>query len=231
MESQHLIFTKNWNVYQKIIRHNYMFHQELETAVGELLQQHFATTPLQVLDLGCGDAALISKVLTNHDLQLYVGIDTSATVLTYAAQSFAHAPGLIELLNDGMEEAIADETRTFNFIHSSYAIHHLTLAEQTQLLAAIYDRLSSEGIFVWIDVFRLTNQPRADYLAQYLHRMKTQWAEIEAEEFALLEAHITQYDFPNELETMKTIALQKGFTVSELPLPDNIHHILVFQKK
>ena len=118
-------FYKNWNVYNKMIAHNYMFHREFINEINRVIDTMPVSQPLTVLDLGCGDAALFSKVLERRPIALYVGYDTSAEVLRYAAASLQGLKADTRLVNDYLQNATTIEQEPFDLVYSSFAIHHL----------------------------------------------------------------------------------------------------------
>ena len=67
-----------------MIAHNYMFHRRFINGINRVIDT--VSQPLTVLDLGCGDAACSVRCWNGGPLR-YMGYDTSAEVLRYAAAS------------------------------------------------------------------------------------------------------------------------------------------------
>ena len=52
---------ERWTLYEKVIRSNYMRHQEMIRVIQQAVRQ--IDQPLRVLDLGCGDGWMASQGL------------------------------------------------------------------------------------------------------------------------------------------------------------------------
>ena len=225
------IFTKNWNVYNKIIEQNYMFHRQFLTAINQAIVSTPCLVPLTVLDLGCGDVALFSNLLAGYNAATYTGYDTSAEVLLYAAQSLKQLPVQSRLVNDYLQNAAKHETTAFNFIYSSFAIHHLTDEQKIIFFEEVYDHLLAPGgIFIYVDVFKNYDQSREEYLQSYISNITTHWTALDSNECKLVEDHIRAYDFPMEKNALKIMLQQMGFSVSEPVSVDGVHAMLVLKK-
>lgn len=224
------IFTNNWNVYNKLVDHNYMFHLELTASTQKAISE-LTGKPLKVLDLGCGDAALFSKLLKDEAVISYTGYDTSAEVLQLAARSLEAMQAETRLVNDYLQHATTLETGTFNLIHSSFAVHHLTYDQKVDFFTATFKRLlEPDGVFVYVDVMRDDEQSRVAYLEAYLANVASRWTALTADEYQLVEDHIRSYDFPMEKRELKVLLKEIGYHVSEPITVDRAHNILVLRK-
>lgn len=208
-----------------------MFHRQLLEQVNSTIITMPALQPLTVLDLGCGDAALFSNLLTLHNVALYVGYDTSAEVLQYAAASLKHLPAKHRLVNDYLQHATKNETQSFNLIYSSFAIHHLKDEQKIKFFKEVYDRLLAPcGVFIYVDVFKSNGQSRDEYLNAYLQNMAANWTALTSSEFELVEGHIREYDFPAEKAQLTSLLTETGFFVKEPVGVDAVHSVLVLRK-
>jgi hypothetical protein len=61
------LFNHQWQIYQKVLKHNYMGHQEIYQIWREFLNR-FCQQPFKLLDLGCGDACFTSQFLRDSNL-------------------------------------------------------------------------------------------------------------------------------------------------------------------
>ena len=59
-----LLFTQNWNTYQKVVRSNYMLHKEFSALTFKYLELQSRVSPLSMLDLGCGDGGILDRKST-----------------------------------------------------------------------------------------------------------------------------------------------------------------------
>jgi SAM-dependent methyltransferase len=101
------IFRKTWATYQKVISNNLMFHREITTAVRKLLESRQG--PLNVLDLGCGDAAHISKILNPDQVAEYCGCDLSPYALDVARNNLEAFGISVHLLCRDMVAVLREE--------------------------------------------------------------------------------------------------------------------------
>jgi ubiquinone/menaquinone biosynthesis C-methylase UbiE len=223
-----LIFSQHWNIYQKIIAHNYMRHAELGKKTAFIVNQ-YPQKKLHILDIGCGDASALLSVLQPTVIASYTGFDLSSATLQLAAEKLT-AQNVPHALKEGnMMELIEQEENQFDIIYSSFAIHHLQDDEKRKLLLACLDRLLPEGKMIYIDIFR-EHISRNEYINNYLSFIETDWPLLTANEKQLVHEHITTYDFPSDLEETIASVHSLGFSVSEKYQPDHSHAMLVLSK-
>lgn len=223
------LFQKNWAIYQKIIQHNYMFHQELGAYTKHVWQQQFKETPIHLLDLGCGDAFQISSIMKSCPSASYTGFDLSETVLNFASQNLESTQTPFVLKAGAMETLIEESKHTYNLIYSSFAIHHLQDEQKITLLQTCHEKLNKDGMMILIDVFRLEDETRSSYLQAYNHMFR-QWENLDEEEKDLIAAHLNAYDFPTTIATIEIASHDIGFDVEIMPSFDRYHHMLVLRK-
>lgn len=112
-------------IYQKIISQNYMFHRDFVIKSNTAIKKLKYLEPFNVLDLGCGDAQLISEQLSFFNVDLYTGYDLSSTALALAAKNLETKNVEYEIFQGAMEMLLETNTSTYDIIQSSFAIHHL----------------------------------------------------------------------------------------------------------
>lgn len=224
------LFANNWNVYQKIIFMNYMLHLEIGVNTEEAIKKISQKTALEVLDLGCGDAHQIAKVLQQFSIASYTGFDLSAPALKIAAENLTSLNARIELKQGPMEELISTESQIFDIIYSSFAMHHLDDFGKQVLFEKCFSALKPGGILIYIDVTRKTKQSRADYIDRYVDHMKEHWNVLSAEEIGLIVEHINSCDFPADRNDLFHWVHKLGFTVSAQFEGDGKHGMFVFKK-
>lgn len=224
------IFNQHWRIYRKMLEHNYMLSRELIAAIDEIFLP-FYDRKIDILDLGCGDAFVLTPLLKKFSSARYTGYDLSEPALAIAATNL-HSEGIhAELKKGAMEELIRSEINRFDFISSSFAIHHLPDEMKKQLYLDCYHRLYKGGTFIYIDVFRLFGQSREQYLSDYFNHIRSNWLVLDAGELKLVEEHIGNYDFPANIDDAITWLTQTGFHFSGEGAHDQFHHMLVFTKE
>ena len=107
----------------------------------------------RVLDLGCGDGLFIQELLKSFAPAKVVLVDGSADMLEAAKRRIGNHENLsfvVASFQELLTNDLLDES--FDFVFSSYAIHHLSFADKKDLYAYIHKRLSPGGGFVHNDV-------------------------------------------------------------------------------
>lgn len=209
-----------------------MFHAESMAAIGSTIDTLLPQEPLSVLDLGCGDASLICQLLNKYNVKEYTGYDSSAEVLKYAHTALQQVNTNTRLVNEVLQQAPAQEGHYYNCVYSSFAIHHLPDDEKLAFFKAAYQTLLSPGgLFIYVDVFKKAQQSRENYLDVYLDNIAQHWTALTTEELALVQEHISRYDFPAEKSQLVQELLQIGFTVQEPSVGDGMHGMMVLTKQ
>lgn len=132
------IFMKSWQIYQEIIKHNYMFHRELSEATQTALQAIQTGQTLRILDLGCGDASMALPFLSSNQIAMYTGCDLSQPALDIAKSELDTSGIPHRLLCDDMVRvAIEQADGSMDLVFSSYALHHLNAIDKERTLREV----------------------------------------------------------------------------------------------
>ncbi len=220
-------FFSRWAIYQKVIKHNHMFHREIFAEVNQLLNQ--IQTPFSFLDLGCGDASILAPLLIHRPITQYYGVDLSAPALELAADHLKPLQDRVRLQQADLLNVIQQSSETYQVIFSSYALHHLSLDQKRQFFAAAAKRLSPNGQLIIIDIFREEHQSLAAYLKDYCQWAFKEWHGLSTEEQQQSCTHITEYDLPETLSTFENIATESGFSNMQVICHYLWHHLLYFR--
>jgi SAM-dependent methyltransferase len=168
------LFEKAQATYRLIVASNYLCHTEItremrrELAAFAACNDTIKTQGISVLDLGCGDCALVarlfdaSRAAADGNFQLpqlrkFVGVDLAAAALQVAELTKPFPPSCSVELHQAdffqcFAEAGAVGDQTFDVIVSSFAIHHLPTERKGALLKLIKQRLNPGGLFLGADV-------------------------------------------------------------------------------
>jgi tRNA (cmo5U34)-methyltransferase len=105
-----------------------------------------------ILDLGCGDGILSHELLQTEASVSATLFDGSSGMLDAAKIRLKNFKNVV-YMQAGFQELLRKEVlhKTYDFIASSLAIHHLTMKEKKALFRKIYQYLSPGGYFVNID--------------------------------------------------------------------------------
>lgn len=135
-----------------------------------------------ILDLGCGDGILTHNLLDIDGSISATLVDASVDMLGKAEERLAEF-GNIHPLNTSFQDIIKKDVlhEQYDFIVSSFAIHHLLLDEKNQLFQKIHDHLKQDGYFLNID----TVLPPTDTLEAWYFYTWKEWIDTQKTEFGL----------------------------------------------
>jgi ubiquinone/menaquinone biosynthesis C-methylase UbiE len=225
------IFLKSWRLYQEIIEHNYMFHQEITQAVASALQGFSPESHLRILDLGCGDASMALPLIQPACIANYRGCDLSQPALDIARQKLnsRHIPH--QLICDDMVRVAAEQAdNSIDLVISSYAIHHLNEPQKQQIIRDIARMLPPDGRFVLIDIFREPNEDRAAYMRDYMSHLRSTWRKLSPASQEMVVEHATSYDFPETAEFYQALCLKHGLDAGQRLSKHTWHEAWLFSK-
>jgi ubiquinone/menaquinone biosynthesis C-methylase UbiE len=205
------IFRKTWITYQKVISNNLMFHRELTTAVKKLLESR--PGPLNLLDLGCGDAAHISKILNPGQVAEYRGCDLSPYALDLARNNLEAFGIRVNLLCRDMVAVLKEAPENhFDVVYSGYALHHLPFEAKQTFFNECRRTLRKNGCVILMDVMLEEGESRLAYLDSYNGAVATQWEALTPHERDQVQEHIRNCDFPETPTVVQMLANNAGLT-------------------
>ena len=112
-----------------------------------------------VLDLGCGDGLVVHELLKSDDRIRATLVDGFSEMLESAKKRLADFRDL-QIVQATFQDLLEDDPlqSTFDFIFSSFAIHHLETAEKKALYRYIHHHLNADGFFLNLDVVLAPHQ-------------------------------------------------------------------------
>lgn len=202
-------FFEGWNLYQQVIKYNYMVHNEI---IDWLLPRFKSINreEIDVLELGCGDAYTITKITGRIPVNHYTGVDLSEHALEFAADNLGNNIGSFQLLNGDMSEIIRKIDRKFDVVMANYSIHHLLAPIKQKLCAEINSRLSPGGMFFMIDIIKYEEEQRLDYLNRGNGWYSNAWNKLSKDQLDSVYEHTLSSDFPESFEFFKEAASKAG---------------------
>ena len=214
-------FERQWASYRAIVEHDLMEHQAVAQATAEVIDTWLAARPptaksVHMVDLGCGDLALLAPLLRRLPLASYTGLDLTAAVLPLAQQALGDVPYPTRWLEGDLlawaTAATTDpEALRPELLHSAFAIHHLDDRQKSIFLEAARSRIAPGGLFIWVDVFRAPGEDRNDYIARYQQRIAAGWCQLTAEQREHVSSHLSTFDLPAERSAIAQCAAAAGW--------------------
>lgn len=216
------IFARNWKIYREVSKCNYMSHHDFSREINSYFQKILSDDKsIDVLDCGCGDAWMLSRLLKGRNVKSFTGYDMSEAALSYAHESLQPLECELSLQAGPMEQLIKKEPKRFDFIYSSFAIHHLQNPDKKTFLNSLHERLKKNGMLIIIDLLRSNDLNRHEYLEEYIQNIGKTWKTVVPEDLELVYDHIRNFDFPATTTEFLSWMKESGFTVTDPFSPDS----------
>ncbi|MBC1261869.1 class I SAM-dependent methyltransferase [Synechococcus sp. BSF8S] len=214
------LFEHQWSTYRRVVDADLMEHQALSAATstaieGWLAERPEGQPPPRMVDLGCGDLALLASLLRRLPLGSYLGLDCCAPVLPRAAAQLKDVPypcswRAQDLLSWALDPG-ANGSGPVDLLHSSFAVHHLSDEQKGQFLSGAHSQLAPGGMLLWADVFRESGESRDSYLQRYVQRIRRGWQALSAEESQQVIDHLSSFDHPADAAAIQRTAEACGW--------------------
>lgn len=225
------IFKRNWRIYTQITLNNYMFHNDFALHTSSVFSEMSKSNPpIDVLDCGCGDAFQLSRQLLGLSVSSFTGYDMSEQALDLAQKNFRNHDHPVILKNGAMQDLILEESKSFDVIYSSFAIHHLQDEGKKNFLNSCYNRLKTGGKIILIDILRTKEQTVSEYLERYIDVINNTWDAISNPDKELIFDHMRNYDFPTVIDDFSDWVTETGFTITKRFDANPLNIMLIAQK-
>ncbi|MEW5301658.1 MAG: hypothetical protein WDW36_004504 [Sanguina aurantia] len=120
--------------------------------------------------------------------------DGPSTTATAAVPPAAATYELTEADMSGYLQGCA--AASVDVLLSSFAVHHLSLAEKARLVAGAARVLRPGGCFLLIDIFLAEGQTREMYMEAYLADVDANWTSLSHDEREDIKRHVAGFDHP-----------------------------------
>ena len=225
------MFLRSWQLYRKVIQHDYMYHREITAKVANYLACYAPAHQLILVDLGCGDASMALPLLPAIRFSKYIGCDLSESALAVAREQLDAQRISYQLFNEDMHTTIAHlEEASVDVVFSSFAMHHLDPLNKEEMVRQAYRILKPGGRFILVDVFREGQESRDETLTHYNQQIARGWMALNESEVAMIIDHSTHFDYPEPAEFYERCALSAGFSSAENLSRLTWHEVWVFSK-
>jgi hypothetical protein len=202
-------FQQQWATYQKVVDADALSHKESGRVLHDALTETFAA-PFAFLDIACGDASEMPKVLAGTKIRHYHGIDLSEPALELAAANLKDMPFEVDLDHRDFVEALMSRAEAADASWCSLSIHHLPTDEKLRLLRAL--REVTGTVLMIYEPTRKEGETRDAYLARFRSVNRPAWTVLTPEEWAQVDHHVTTCDLPETAATWIDLGRQAGFS-------------------
>lgn len=202
-------FFDGWDLYRRVIEHDYMFHRAIHGRLAEILRE---SRGRRVLDVGCGDASSIARVLPDLGILQYTGVDLSPVALESAATSLADSGATIRLVESDYLAFLEESARPeFDAIVAGYTVHHLNSQDLRRFFVGARRRLTGGGVLVVYDVIREEGEDLAEHIARNHAWRERTWTDLSKDDLAAIWDHVSTADFPKTERELGRCAAEAGF--------------------
>jgi SAM-dependent methyltransferase len=223
-------FFDAWSIYDQVLDHNYMYHDEIYRDVQRLLADRYERQSFVLLDLGCGSARHLARALQGRSISRYVGYDLSDVALAHARRNLTALGCPVELRRGDLLEGLRTGGDKFDVMLTSFALHHLAAAQKSTFFQLAYSRLNQDGMLLLIDTVRDDDEDRKLYLDRYCAWIRAEFKTLSPEALDLLCDHIRSNDFPEALAALDAMANRAGFSTHVKINRFRWHHTWLFAR-
>lgn len=225
------LFTDGWTAYEKVLQHNYLFHQEIYSDIKQYMDNQNLKNSLNILEAGCGDASQTIKLFKECNVQYYYGIDLSSFALEIAKKNLEYFKCEVNLKCNDILDGMSQISRQFDIIFTSFVIHHLPKEAKQRFFDLAKEKLTDQGMLIYVDVMKdHEKQDRTTYINDYLGFAKQHWNQLNEKEMEAVYEHVSQYDFPESLETNILLAKNSGFQKHLKVSHHTWHQAIIFNR-
>lgn len=206
MQNRELSFFEQWNIYQNIIKYNYMFHNEI---INEIKKEFSKRDSFSILDLGCGDSYMVSHALKKYHNIKYLGIDTSSNALEFSRKNLNSANIQASHINGDFLEELKKLDNSFDVIISGYSLHHLSTKDKEEFFTLLSEKLSKGGVFIFYDIEAKEEESLDQYKSRACVLYEKEWTKLNTHEIDNIVMHVENNDIA-ETESFFIKNMQKN---------------------
>ncbi|MGM5470209.1 class I SAM-dependent methyltransferase [Flavobacteriaceae bacterium LMO-SS05] len=172
--------------------------------------------PKHILDLGCGNGIITSKLLPLFPNSHYTLLDASDKMLEICEAQFGvqHSTYVQSYFQD-----YEFKKNQFDMVVAGFSIHHCNAKDKQKLYKAIYRSLTPNGMFMCSDLMVERNTKEHDTLVE-LWKTFVNKNPTDQETWDWLMDHYQAYDHPNGLDKQLKWLRQAGFTDFKISIYD-----------
>jgi SAM-dependent methyltransferase len=191
------LFQKQWQLYRKVVDHNYLFHREAYDRLHRILVEE-AVQPFRFLDVACGDASATVEALKGTQIASYHGIDLSQVALELASRALETLACPVTLDRRDFVEALGDRPESVDVAWIGLSLHHLQTPEKLSVMRQMRSVVGDRGHFLIYENATPDDENRDAWLRRW-DDQKSWWTALAPEEWDAGAAHVHANDFRDDL--------------------------------
>lgn len=222
------IFQDSWNIYQKMVENNFLFHREAYAHLHNVLIGEIGR-PFDFLDIACGDARASVAALEGTQVTHYHGIDLSAAALELARRACEALACPASVEQGDFRSVVGARTDPADIVWIGLSLHHLRNPEKLAFMRDIRRLLGNDGCLLIYENTSPDGEDREEWLRRW-DLQKLLWTAYTEAEWDTMAAHVHASDFPETDAAWRQLGRTGGFSkVTELFVaPSNLFRMYCF---
>ena len=207
-------FFDQWDIYKKVVSHNYLCHREAYGALNIALERF--KKPFSFLDLGSGDAEWTSRILADKPVAHYEAVDLSAVALDLARKNLDGLPCSKRFSQEDFFRFVRSDSSARDVVFIGLSLHHLPLDDKKSFLSHVVRLVAENGSFFFYEPIHRFGESREEGLTRWWEHVTRTWTACTPEELARIREHCFENDYPESLEAYDSCALDAGFRATHV---------------
>lgn len=216
-------FFQQWAIYQRVIEHNYMHHDEIGQQLDALLEtMHQAVS---IVDLGCGDAELIARTKHPDKIKSYTGVDLSDGALELAREKLADKSFESTFVSEDYASFLSNCHEHYDVILVGFTLHHLNATAKTlffQYAKRVLSACADSQLIIY-DVVRRDGETQYQFIERLCQSFQTHWQAFSPAQLESIFAHVKNNDQPEDRLFFESMAKAQGFKDFSVHFTDQEH--------
>jgi len=208
------IFRRHWDIYRKVVEHDYMSHKAAYGRLRDILNSEI-NWPFSFADLACGDAYWTSRSLLGTSVSEYTGIDLSEWALAIAGKELERLPAERRLITGDFEEFDTYMETPPDVVWVGLSVHHLETDEKERFMAKVRKILPRDGAFLIYEPTLAEGEDRTTYFNRFSEVVKRTWIDLTPEELGIVFDHVKKSDIPEQPSEWIRLGREAGFGTAE----------------
>lgn len=204
-------FFDGWSLYDFVLDRNYMFHEEIYADVRRVLRERVKPGSFSLVDLGCGSARHLARVLAEVRPARYLGVDLSEVALQHAQRNVALIGCEAGFRQADLLDGVGPEVGQFDVVFSGYALHHLSAEGKREFFRRARTALKPGGALLLVDVARDEGDDEARSRDRYCTWIRDEWRPLPEGGLEHILDHIRGHDHPESGSELHAMAAAAGF--------------------
>jgi cyclopropane fatty-acyl-phospholipid synthase-like methyltransferase len=222
------IFRRHWDIYRKVLEHDYMHHEAAYGKLHEILNAE-VDHPFSFADLACGDAYSSSRCLANTQVSEYTGIDLSEWALKLAEKELKRIHARYRLITGDFVEFDKYMDTPPDVVWVGMSVHHLVTDEKERFMTKVRKTLPPNGVFIIYEPTFAEDEDGTTYIDRFEDIVKRNWTGLSPEELDAVCDHVRKSDIPELPSEWIRLGREAGFISAEEVYTDPTELYTVFR--